>query len=255
MTGEAATESASAVLIGFEAAEATKAIVTEMNAAIERTLALCFESGGTLIGDIANTKARSGSSGERDDVTVKWGNSFIQGGYLFSIATVQGMLLNTFETCITWAAFPAFHKEVTAVVHRTVAEACGGAEAHVTCRFTHVYPDGPAPYYTVAVPNPLPAPCPSDDRRAGQWKAIKVAVTRVMVAYGAACTHHHAVGKLHRPHYEAERGNLFGESLRALKSVHDPAGILNPDVLLQTSGATPEKTSELGAVLLQKPKL
>ncbi len=54
----------------------------------------------------------------------------------------------------------------------SAARDAGGA-AHVSCRFTHVYPDGPAPYYTVLVP-----------ARRGveieQWAAIKTAVSEVI---------------------------------------------------------------------------
>ena len=37
-------------------------------------------------------------------------------------------------------------------VSGALREVCGGGS--VTCRFTHVYPDGPAPYYTMLAPAP-----------------------------------------------------------------------------------------------------
>ena len=76
------------------------------------------------------------------------------GGYAFSEAVMQGQLLNTFETCVPWQAFEPFHHEVTAAVNAAIARVCSpesAASAVVTCRFTHVYPDGPAPYYSVFV--------------------------------------------------------------------------------------------------------
>ena len=118
---------------------------------------------------------------------------------------------------MTWSAFPAFHKEVVAAIHAAAAEHCGGAEAKVTCRFTHCYVDGPAPYYTVIVNEPLPTPTFEQDLRGAQWTAIKAAATLVTAKHGATSTHHHAVGKLHRPLYEAERGVLFGKTLLAVK--------------------------------------
>ena len=128
---------------------------------------------------------------------------------------------------------------------------CGTEECQVTCRLTHVYPDGAAPYYTVVVPSPIPAPRHGADLRATQWLGIKVAAVRVMAEFGATCTHHHAVGKLHRPHYEIERGALMGETLKAIKRVHDPAGVMNPDVLVQTTQVPASSTSALGGVELK----
>ena len=57
-----------------------------------------------------------------------------------------GVLADTFETACTWQAFPALHAAITAAVKTALHDACGGGV--IACRFTHVYPDGPAPYYT-----------------------------------------------------------------------------------------------------------
>jgi alkyldihydroxyacetonephosphate synthase len=104
-----------------------------------------------------------------------------------------------------------------------VQEICGGGT--VTCRFTHVYPDGPAPYYTILAP-----------ARAGaeleQWQEIKRAASDAVLAAGGTITHHHAVGREHRPWYDRQRPDPFAEGLRAAKAVVDPAGILNPGVLV-----------------------
>ena len=73
--------------------------------------------------------------------------------------------------------------------------ACGGG--FVTCRFTHVYPDGPAPYFTFVAPG-------RPGEELAQWEAIKNAAGDALAASGATITHHHAVGRLHRPWYEKE---------------------------------------------------
>ena len=93
------------------------------------------------------------------------------------------------------------------------------------CRFTHVYPDGPAPYYTVLAPA----------RRGSeleQWDQIKSAAAEAVIAGGGTITHHHAVGRDHRPWYDRQRPDLFAEALRAAKKALDPAAILNPGVLV-----------------------
>ncbi|WP_237087312.1 FAD-linked oxidase C-terminal domain-containing protein, partial [Mycobacterium tuberculosis] len=43
---------------------------------------------------------------------------------------------------------------------------------------------------------------------------------------------HHAVGRDHRAWYDRQRPDPFAAALRAAKSALDPAGILNPGVLL-----------------------
>ncbi len=134
-----------------------------------------------------------------------------------------GVLVDTFETCCTWDRFDALHADVTASVTAALVRACGAGR--VTCRFTHVYPDGPAPYYTFVAP-----------ARAGaeldQWAAAKDAASEALLRHGATITHHHAVGRLHRPWYDRERPAPFALALRAVKTALDPAAILNPGVLV-----------------------
>ncbi|MCZ2109041.1 MAG: FAD-binding oxidoreductase, partial [Dehalococcoidia bacterium] len=64
------------------------------------------------------------------------------------------------------------------------------------------------------------------------WSAIKQAASDAVIAGGGTITHHHAVGRDHRPWYDEQRPPLFAEALRAAKKTLDPAGILNPGVLI-----------------------
>jgi alkyldihydroxyacetonephosphate synthase len=112
---------------------------------------------------------------------------------------------------------------VDGVRERTVA-ALGGAGV-VNCRLTHVYPDGAAPYFTVLAPA----------RRGGeveQWDEVKAAASEAIAAAGGTITHHHAVGRDHRPWYDGQRPDPFAAALRAAKAALDPAGLLNPGVLI-----------------------
>jgi alkyldihydroxyacetonephosphate synthase len=113
---------------------------------------------------------------------------------------------------------------------RKVAEVCdapteGPGSPRVSCRFTHVYPDGPAPYFTVLAPAV----------RGGeveQWDEIKAAASEAVIEGGGTITHHHAVGRDHRPWYDRQRPAPFAAALRAAKAELDPGGILNPGVLI-----------------------
>ena len=111
-----------------------------------------------------------------------------------------------------------------AATRAAVREVCG-AEGIVTCRVTHAYPDGAAPYFTVLAPA-------RRGEEVEQWDAIKRAAADAIVAGGGTITHHHAVGRDHRPWYDAQRPEPFAAALRGAKAAVDPAGLLNPGVLL-----------------------
>ena len=104
-----------------------------------------------------------------------------------------------------------------------VRNCCGGG--WLTCRFTHVYPDGPAPYFSFLAPG-----------RAGsqlsQWEELKAAASDAVLEFGGTITHHHAVGRDHRPWYDRQRPEGFARALAAAKSALDPRGLLNPGVLI-----------------------
>ncbi|MBV9739772.1 MAG: FAD-binding oxidoreductase, partial [Hyphomicrobiales bacterium] len=65
-----------------------------------------------------------------------------------------------------------------------------------------------------------------------QWRAIKEAASDALIAAGGTITHHHAVGRDHRPWYDLQRPELFAVALRAAKKALDPQGMLNPGVLI-----------------------
>ena len=135
----------------------------------------------------------------------------------------RSVIAETFETATTWDGFPALHTAVTAAATEAIRDVCGIGV--LTCRFTHVYPDGPAPYYGIYAPGAW-------DGLLEQWDEIKTAVSQAIVDHGGTITHHHAVGRDHRPFYDQQRPEPFAAALSAAKATLDPAGILNPGVLV-----------------------
>ena len=123
-----------------------------------------------------------------------------------------------------WERFERFHQAILDAAQRAFDEHCEG-RGLITCRFTHIYPDGPAPYYSVVAWAP-------PGRQLETWDAIKASVSDALIEHGGTITHHHAVGRDHRPWYERERGELFETTLVGLKSTLDPQWVLNPGVLL-----------------------
>jgi alkyldihydroxyacetonephosphate synthase len=193
----------SAILVlGFESAD------RPLDAELLHAEELCRGHGGSVADDAA---------------AATWRSSFLRLPYVYEGLVRLGMLAGSVETAVTWDRFEALHAAVTTALEEAGRAACGGVL--VACRFAYVYPDGPAPYYTFVAP-----------ARAGaeleQWDALKRAVSRAILDHGGTITHHHAVGRDHRPWYDEERPELFAAALRAAKLTLDPAGILNPGVLI-----------------------
>jgi alkyldihydroxyacetonephosphate synthase len=179
--------------------------------------------GSTKKGDAPRARAGTAKAGNAGGGVGAWREAFLRAPYVRDIFVAMGVLSETFETAITWDRFPGFHERVMAAA-RAAAEDRSGA-AHVSCRFTHVYPDGPAPYYTVLAPA-------QRGEEVEQWAAIKAAVSEVIVAEGATITHHHAVGRDHRPWYDRQRPDPFAAALRGAKAAVDPQAVMNPGVLV-----------------------
>ncbi|MBW9110092.1 FAD-binding oxidoreductase [Microbacterium ureisolvens] len=137
-----------------------------------------------------------------------------------------GVLAETLETATTWANLPALKGAVAAALTESLA--ASGTKPIVLCHISHVYPAGASLYFTVVA-------ALTDDPET-QWMRAKDAASRAIVDAHGTITHHHAVGRDHRPYLEAEIGPLGVEVLRAVKSVLDPRGIMNPGALVAPVG-------------------
>jgi alkyldihydroxyacetonephosphate synthase len=204
LTG-AAPDGRALLVLGFESAD------HPLDAWMARAAELSRDHGGDL--------ADEPRSGGRDEASDAWRDAFVRMPYLRDTLIAGGILAETFETAMTWDRLTAFVENVR---ERTVT-ALG--EGTVTCRLTHAYPDGAAPYFTVL------APARRGDELA-QWDEVKAAASEAIVAAGGTITHHHAVGRDHRPWYDRQRPEPFAAALAAAKRAVDPAGILNPGVLI-----------------------
>jgi alkyldihydroxyacetonephosphate synthase len=166
----------------------------------------------------------SAEDSHREGAAERWRTAFIRMPFERERTITSALINDTFETAITWERFEAFHDEVKAATEAAIIDATGTA-GQVTCRFTHVYPDGPAPYFTFHARG-------RHGRLIEHWQAIKGAALDTIITAGGTVTHHHAVGRHHRPWYDRQRPPLFAVALKAAKQAVDPQGLLNPGVLI-----------------------
>ncbi len=209
--------SASLLVLAFESADHPQ------DAKLARALELVRDHGGK----VDEPKAKSESQ-HREGAAGAWRNAFLRAPFYREALVPMGVIVDTFETAVTWDRFAKFHAEVTKRIGDALKRVTG-KPGFVTCRFTHVYPDGPAPYFTFQALGRM-------NSLLEQWQEIKAEANDVVVSAGGTITHHHAVGRDHRSGYVKECPPLFAEALKAAKKTLDPNGILNPGVLIDPDG-------------------
>ena len=206
------------LILSFESADHDKSM------SLGRTLEISKENNGLFEPQSKNKEDahRSGSSGS-------WRSSFIKAPYLRESFTRRGIIQDTFETSITWDRGFEFIEDIKVETTKAI-ELITGKPSLVTCRITHSYPDGLAPYFTFgayATPKTM----------IDIWKEIKLATNEICNSMGGTVTHHHAVGRDHRPNgYDKQRPELFSKVLISAKSTLDPKGVMNPGVLIDPQG-------------------
>ena len=172
---------------------------------------------------------RSGADAEDEDSVRVWRQAFLRMPYLRDGLARMSIIVETFETACTWDRAAQVCAEVRHGVSQAITRICG-APGIVNCRITHVYPDGPAPYFTVLAPG-------RRGSEIAQWDEIKAAAGDILHRHQVTITHHHAVGRDHRPWYDRQRPDLFAAALTAAKNALDPHNVLNPGVLIDSPSA------------------
>jgi alkyldihydroxyacetonephosphate synthase len=218
------------LVLGFESAD------HPLDAWLGRALELASDHGGSFDREAAaqalKPRAANEDAPQRQGAAGVWRNAFIRMPYYRDVTLGLGIISDTFETAITWDRFEALYAGVRERAARAIRE-IAGHDAAVSCRFTHVYPDGPAPYFSWSALGTKTGELASS---LAKWREIKRATNDIVVDLGGTVTHHHAVGRDHRSGYEKQSPPLFRAALQAAKKTIDPNGILNPGVLIDPSG-------------------
>ncbi|HET9143035.1 FAD-binding oxidoreductase [Actinophytocola sp.] len=205
------TDGSCLLVLGFESAD------HPVDSAMDRALRLAAEHGGTY------RRVSKQDDPDQPNAVGAWRSAFLRMPYLRDTLARLGVIVETFETACTWDRAPALCAAVRSEVGAAIERLCSGPGI-VTCRLTHVYPDGVAPYFTVLANG-------SRGAEVSLWDEIKATASETLLRLGATITHHHAVGRDHLRWYERQRPDPFGTALRAVKKSLDPTGILNPGVL------------------------
>nr|WP_206687605.1 FAD-binding oxidoreductase [Microbacterium yannicii] len=172
--------------------------------------------------DLDRVFTAHGATSRGEDPARSWERGRFASPALRDALMDTGVLAETLETATTWANLPALKRAVTTALTESLAAT--GTKPIVLCHISHVYPAGASLYFTVVA-------ALTDDPQT-QWRRAKDAASHAITDAHGTITHHHAVGRDHRPYLEAEIGTLGVEVLRAVKAVLDPTGIMNPGALV-----------------------
>ena len=200
-SSDAPTAAGCTAIAGYEGTDEDVSYRRECAAAVLR------ECGGTPLGE---------EPGER------WAHGRYSAPYLRDALLDAGAFAETLETAAFWSRIPALYAAVRDALTTTLTGA--GTPPLVMCHISHVYENGASLYFTVV--------SAQGDDPVAHWTRAKHAANEAILAAGGTITHHHGVGTDHRDWYVREAGPLAIEALRAVKRRLDPAGLLNPGVLL-----------------------
>ncbi len=152
-----------------------------------------------------------------------WEESRFTGPYLRDDLLDHGVMVETLETAAPWRALPDLRRAVGTAIAAALSRQ--GTPGLVSCHVSHVYRTGGSLYFTF-----LARQRPGQELE--QWRTVKEAASATIVAHRATITHHHGVGRDHRPYLAAEIGPTGVGVLQALKRELDPGALMNPGALV-----------------------
>ena len=131
-------------------------------------------------------------------------------------------MVETLETVTFWSSVRELYAAVGGALRHALTDQ--GTPPLILCHVSHVYPSGASLYFTVACAQ-LPDPIE-------QWRRAKAVANDAIIDTGGSISHHHGIGRDHREWLEREIGQLGEGVLTAVKQRLDPAGIMNPGILI-----------------------
>ena len=151
-----------------------------------------------------------------------WRDSRYEAPYWRDDLIERGLLIETIETAAAWDRLPALQASVCRALEKALN--WSGTNGLVMTHLSHAYPEGANLYFTFLAPQVR-------GREEEQWRRAKEAACRAVIDQGGALSHHHGVGRDHKPWIEEYWGRDGLRLFKAAKAEADPAAILNPGVL------------------------
>jgi alkyldihydroxyacetonephosphate synthase len=208
------------LLLGFESYN------NPVNFLYEEAKKICLRNKGTLASELITIRGNSESdSSNKSSAAELWKASFIKAPYIRDALVRLGLIVETFETAVTWNNFDELYENVISGVQRNISKSLKNL-GWITCRITHAYQNGLAPYFSVIAKG-------DQGSQISKWNEIKLIANETVVKYNGTVTHHHAVGKDHREAFAKEKSSLYLDYLKAAKTYFDPQTILNPGTLIK----------------------
>jgi len=182
-------------------------------------------AGARALDDAGSILGKHGGVGLGDRPGRRWLHDRYRHPYLRDALLDRGIAVETVETAAPWSRLAGLTRSVRGAIDRALATE--GERGAVLCHLSHPYVDGASLYFTFFFR------CPAGlDPAVARWGAIKRAATEAIVAGGGALSHHHGVGTWHAPWLAREIGPDGLRTLRGVAATFDPAGVMNPHVLL-----------------------
>ena len=176
-----------------------------------------------------------------------WKNAFIRLPYYRNRMTQRGLIVDTFETSITWERLPEFYRGLKGDIAQVIEKVTGRA-GMVSCRFTHVYPDGACVYISFGAVGSTEGDMQQVLER---WCQIKQVANEKVIERGGTITHHHAVGRDHRSGYEKQMPALFLGSAGRRQGRYGPEGGDEPRCVDRSPGTKSRGDRGNGEVQLE----
>ncbi len=212
----------SAMLAGRTAGGALMALGFEgaypelVASAMQAGLALAQQHGGQPEAE-AESPAESGVS--------DWRQAFFRQPYIRDALLDYAVIADTFETAVPWSRLPTFYHQVRQATLDAVLRVCG--TGGVNCRSTHAYLDGASLYFSFYGAG-------RHGSLVAQWREIKAAAAEAVLKHGGTQSHHHAMGRDHKPWAAQELPQPFIAAIRAAKRELDPQGVMNPGLWFES---------------------
>ena len=197
-------ENKSMLLIGFSG---NRHIV---NTARSEAVDLAKEQGGIHVGQQFGTQ---------------WQKGRFRTPYLRNVLWEMGYGVDTLETAVTWNQVDATLADIESSLKNAMAQF--DEQLHVFTHLSHMYATGCSIYTTY-----LFRLSPDPEVNLARWTAMKTAASQAIVRHGGTISHQHGVGRDHRPYLAAEKGSLGIATLETVARQFDPAGVMNPGVLV-----------------------